>query len=57
MKISLLINKIMPTFAGILIFISQENFMLSSDEHEKSLGLGLGETPYKIAANGIIIFF
>ena len=36
MKISLLINMKMPTTVGIFIFISRENFMLSSAEHEKS---------------------
>ena len=36
MKISLLINMKMPTFVGIFIFISKENFMLSWVEHEKS---------------------
>ena len=35
-KISQLINMKMPTFVGIFIFISRENFMLSSVEHEKS---------------------
>ena len=34
MKISLLIKKKMPTVVGIFIFISRENFMLSSVEHE-----------------------
>ena len=36
MKFSLLTNMKMPTIVGIFIFISRENFMLSSDEHEKS---------------------
>ena len=36
MKISLLINMKMPTFVGIFISISRENFMFSWVEHEKS---------------------
>ena len=35
----------MPTIAGIFIFISRENFMLSWDEHEKKFyNLGPGCT-------------
>ena len=34
-KISLLINVKMPTIVGIFKFISRENFMLSSAEHEQ----------------------
>ena len=35
MKISLLINMKMQIIVGIFIFISRENFMHSSVEHEK----------------------
>ena len=34
MNISLLINMKMPTYVGIFIFVSRENFMLSLFEHE-----------------------
>ena len=37
MKMSLLINMKMPSIVGIFIFISRENVMLSSVEHEKRL--------------------
>ena len=36
MKFFLLINIKMPTFVGILIFISRKNFMLNWGEYEKS---------------------
>ena len=35
MKISLLMNMKMPTFVGVFIFISRENFMLSWVEYKK----------------------
>ena len=44
-EISLIINMKMPTFVGIFISISRENFMLSWVEHEKRFitsGPGLG---------------
>ena len=40
MKISLLIDMKLPTIAGIFIFISRENFMLTRVKHEKFYKLG-----------------
>ena len=36
LKFSLLMNMKMPTFVGIFIFISRENYILSRVEHKKS---------------------